>query len=112
VLIALRSTLRRADTLNGMDRTITRLPIAADGDPLERALLEIDVAISLVLAGVAVTITLCCLEAAEAAAFTGVVWAQAAGIAFRLRHEPPAPVSLVIGPRLWSPVIARSETES
>jgi hypothetical protein len=112
VLIALRSTRQRADTLNGMDRKITQLPTSVAGDPLERALLEIDVAISLVLAGVAVTITLCCFEAAEGAAFTGAVWAQAAGIAFRLRREQPAPVSLVIGPRLRRPAIARFETES
>jgi membrane associated rhomboid family serine protease len=95
-----------------MDRTITRLPLSAAGDPLERALLEIDVAISLVLAGVAVTITLCCFEAAEGAAFTGAAWAQAAGIAFCLRREPFAPVSLVIGPRLRPPVTASVETES
>jgi len=95
-----------------MDRTITRLPISVAGDPLERALLEIDVAISLVLAGVAVTITLCCVEAAEGAAFTGAAWAQAAGIAFCLRREASAPVRLVIGPMLRPPVIARSETES
>ena len=111
MLTALRSTHQWADTLTGMDGTIARRPISAAGDPLERALLEIDVAISLVLAGVAVTITLCCFEAAEGAAFTGAVWAQAAGIAFRLRGQPPAPVGLVIGPRLPPPVIARSETE-
>ena len=58
------------------------------------------------------TITLCCLEAAEGAAFTGAAWAQAAGIANRLRREPLAPVSLVIGPRLRPPVIVRFETES
>jgi hypothetical protein len=96
-----------------MDRTITRLPTFSADDPHERALLEIDVAISLILAGVAVSITLCCLEAAEGAAFTGAVWAQAAGIAFRLRREPPAPISLVIGPRLRpASVIVSFETES
>jgi hypothetical protein len=83
-----------------MDRIITRLPTLVAGDSLDRALLEIDIAIALVLAGVAVTITLSCLEAAEAAAFTGAVWAQSAGVAFRLLREPTLPVSLVIGPRL------------
>ena len=83
-----------------MDRIITRLPTTVAGDPLERALSEIEAAIALVLAGIAVTITLCCLDGAESAAFTGAVWAQAAGVAFRLRREPPAPVSVVIGPRL------------
>jgi hypothetical protein len=96
-----------------MDRTITPLPIVVSGDPLERALLEIDVAIALVLAGVAVTITLCCFESADGAAFTGAAWAQTAGVAFRLRREAFAPISLVIGPRLrLSPVVAGSETES
>ena len=83
-----------------MDRTITRLPTTVAGDPLEHALSEIDAAITLVLTGIAVTITLCCFEGAESAAFSGAVWAQAAGVAFRLRREPPAPVSVVIGPRL------------
>ena len=83
-----------------MDRTITRLPTATAGDALERALLEVDAAIALILAGIAVSITLCCFDGAESAAFTGAAWAQTAGIAFRLLHEPLAPVSLVIGPRL------------
>lgn len=76
-------------------------------------MLEVDAAISLVVAGIAVTITLCCFEGAEGAAFTGAVWAQAAGVAFRLRREPPLPTSLVIGPRL-RPVVAhhRREMES
>jgi hypothetical protein len=82
-----------------MDRIITRLPNVVAGDQLDRALLEIDIAIALVLAGVAVTITLSCLEEAEAAAFTGAVRAQSAGVAFRLLREPARPVSLVIGPR-------------
>jgi hypothetical protein len=96
-----------------MDRSITQLPTGATGDALERALLEVDAAIILVVAGIAVTITLSCFEAAESAAFTGAVWAQAAGVAFRLRREPPASVSLVIGPRL-RPVAAlpRREMES
>jgi hypothetical protein len=65
-----------------MDRSIPQLPAAATGDTLERALLEVDAAISLVVAGIAVTIT-------------------------------PAPVSLVVGPRL-RPVAAgpRRELES
>jgi hypothetical protein len=89
-----------------MDRSITRLPTAAAGDTLERALREVDAAIALVVAGIAVTITLCCLDGAESVAFTGAVWAQAAGVAFRLRHEPPKPTNLVIGPRL-KPVAVR-----
>lgn len=83
-----------------MDRIITKLPTTVADDPVERAQSEIDAAIALVLTGIAVTITLCCHEGAESAAFTGAVWAQAAGVAFRLRREPPAPVRVVIGPRL------------
>ena len=98
---------------DSMDRTITRLPAVSAGDPLERALLEIDIAIALVLAGFAVTVTLCCLEAAEGAAFTAAAWAQSAGVAFHLRREPGVPVRLVIGPRLRpSSLEAGSETES
>ena len=96
-----------------MDRTITRLPTATAGDALERALLEVDAAIALVLAGIAVSITLCCLDGAEGAAFTAAAWAQVAGVAFRLRYEPPAPVRLVIGPRLRPvPVRLLRELES
>ena len=82
-----------------MDR-ITRLPSVGAGDQLDRALLETDLAIALVLAGVAVTITLSCLDEAEAAAFKGAVWAQSVEVAFRLLREPARPVSLVIGPRM------------
>jgi hypothetical protein len=83
-----------------MGRIITRLPTAAADDALERAMLEVDAAIALVVTGIAVTITLCCFEGAETAAFAGAAWAQAAGVAFRLGREPAAPVRLVIGPRL------------
>jgi hypothetical protein len=102
-----------ADTLGPMDRTISWLPTAKAPDPLESALREVNAAIALVVAGVAVTITLCCLDAAEAAAFTGAVWAQAAGVAFRIRRDSPSAVSLVIGPRLRAvPVETDAETGS
>jgi hypothetical protein len=95
-----------------MDRTISWLRPETAHDPLNQALLEISAAIALVVAGVAVTITLVCLEAGEGAAFTGAAWAQAAGVAFRVRREPPAPVSLVIGPRLQVALVeADSESE-
>ena len=71
-----------------MDRTTSWLPDAADRDPLDRALREIDAAIGMVVAGVAVTMTLCCLDGAEGAAFTGAAWTQAAGVAFGLRRDP------------------------
>jgi hypothetical protein len=83
-----------------MDRMIPRPPVAAAQDALGRALAEIDAAIALVVAGVAVRITLCCLEAAEDAAFTGAARAQTARVAFRLVRDSPSSVSLVIGPRL------------
>ena len=96
-----------------MDRTISWLPAATAHDPLESALREVNAAIALVVAGVAVTITLCCLDAAEGAAFTGAVWAQAAGVAFRLRRDPASAVRLVIGPRLCAvPVETDAETRS
>ena len=62
--------------------------------------MEIDLAIALVLAGVAVTVTLSCLDEAEMAAFTGAAWAQSVGVAFRMLREPTRQVSLVIGPRV------------
>jgi hypothetical protein len=96
-----------------MDQTISRPPHANVHDPLDRALSEINAAIALVVAGVAVTITLCFLEAAEDAAFTGAMWAQAAGVAFRLRRDPPDSVSLVIGPRIrgaLAPIDPESES--
>jgi hypothetical protein len=83
------------------------------GDPPERAQLEIDVAISLVLAGVAVTIPLGSLDSAEGAAITASSWAQTAGVALRVLREPALPVGLVIGPRSrLAPVSTAFETGS
>ena len=96
-----------------MDPTISWLPSGASLDPIDYALLEINAAIALVVAGVAVTMTLCFLEAAEGAAFTGAMWAQAAGVAFRIKRDPPDSVSLVIGPRLaLTPQLIGSESGS
>jgi hypothetical protein len=83
-----------------MDRTISWLAAAVAYDPFERTLFEIDAAIALVVAGAAVTVRLVALPAAERAAVIGAARAQAAGVAFRLRREPPASISLVVGPRL------------
>jgi hypothetical protein len=95
-----------------MDQTISWLRPGAALDPFDQALLEVSAAIALVLAGVAMTITLSFFEGGEGAAFTAAAWAQAAGVAFRLRREPPASVSLVIGPRLRvAPVEADPELE-
>ena len=81
-----------------MDHKTTWLVGKRADDPFERALAEIDAAILLVQAGVATVVTLCCFDGVEAAAYTGVAWTQAAGVAFRLRRE--GSISLVIGPRL------------
>ena len=78
-------------------RPITRLPTAA-GEALERTLLEVDTAIALVVAGIAVTVALYGFEAGDGVAFTAAVWAQAAGVAFRLRSEGGS-ISLLVGPR-------------
>jgi hypothetical protein len=96
-----------------MDRIISRLPTATAQDPFELALTEIDTAIALVVAGIAVTVTLCSLEQAEGAAYTGAAWAQTAGVAFRLSRDSPASVSLVIGPRFRdAPAPVRIEARS
>jgi hypothetical protein len=83
-----------------VDPTIPWLPAGAALEPIDYALLEINAAIALVAAGIAVTMTLCFLEAAEGAAFTGAMWAQAAGVRFRIKRDLPRSVTLVIGPRL------------
>ena len=85
-------------------RPITRLPTAA-AEAFERTLLEVDTAIALVVAGIAVTVALYGFEVGEGVAFTAAVWAQAAGVAFRLRREPSS-ISLVVGPR-FGPVPGR-----
>jgi hypothetical protein len=82
-----------------MDRTISRLA-PATVDPVERALLEIDVAITLVLTGGAVSVQLCGLHDVDDAAFTGAAWAQDAGLAFRVRRNAQGSTDLLIGPRL------------
>jgi hypothetical protein len=83
-----------------MDRKISRLPGAHAPDQLERVLFEVDVAIAVILAGAALSVQLCGLAGAEEAAFTGAVWAQAAGVAFRVRRGPADRIDLVIGPRV------------
>jgi hypothetical protein len=80
-------------------------------EPPERAQSEVDVAISLVLAGVAVTIPLGRLDGAEGAAISAPFWAGTASVAFRLLREPALPVGLGIGPRSrLAPVSTAFET--
>jgi hypothetical protein len=92
---------------------VARLGTAADPgsadraavDRLERALVEVDAAISLVALGVAVTVSLCALAGAERVAVAGASRAQAAGVAFRLRHDDVRAVTLVIGPRIAPTIV-------
>ena len=70
-------------------------------DPLDVALREIDVAIELVVSGLARVVQLTGLEAAERAAALGLAQAQAAGVSFELQRSSSVAgaVSLRIGPR-------------
>src|SRR3954469_10989336 len=87
-------------TAQATDGPIALLPEAMSRDALERTMAEIEAAIAVVVAGLAVSVALCGFDAADGAAFTAAVWAQAAGVAFRLRREHPGSVDLVFGPRL------------
>jgi hypothetical protein len=87
-----------------MDRMLAWLA-ATGSDPLEIALTEIDAAIALVVLGVAVTVRICSLRAAEDAAPTAAARAQAAGVAFRIVPTPAAPPTLIVGPRLRPAIV-------
>ncbi len=89
------------------DEPIALLPEAMSRDALERTMVEIEAAIAVVAGGLAVTVALCGFDAADGAAFTAAVWAQAAGVAFRLRREDPGSLDLIFGPRL-RPVAAHA----
>lgn len=77
-------------------------PPASEGDPVEIALAEIDIAIALVQRGQAHRVRLYGLIGAERAAGVGLAHAQEARVEFALERgsEPGLPVSLVIGPTL------------
>ena len=83
-----------------MDRITHPLSASSAPEAHERALREIQVAIAMVVAGAAVSITLACLVGAETVAFTGAAWAQAAGVAFHVRRDAADAVVLVVGPIL------------
>ena len=68
-------------------------------DPIELAMVEVEAAIAMVVAGAAVRIRLCNLAGAADVAFDGAARAQAAGVAFRLQHDGPDSVTIVVGPR-------------
>jgi len=83
-----------------VDRTLSWLVGAGSEDSLERALTEVDTAIAMVVRGVAVSVRICDLAAAEEAAFDAASRAQAAGVAFSLRRDGTGPAAMIVGPRL------------
>ena len=85
-----------------MSHTWPQRPPASEGDPVEIALAEIDVAIALVQRGQAHRVRLYGLIGAERAAGVGLAHAQEARVEFALERgsEPGLPVSLVIGPTI------------
>lgn len=83
-----------------MDRTLSWIAGAGTADELERALAEVDAAIAMVAYGVAVSIRLVNLAAAEEAAFDAAARAQAAGVAFSLNRDESGLSTMIVGPRL------------
>lgn len=83
-----------------MDRTLSWIAADHTRDSLESALAEVDAAIALVLSGLAVTVRLCNLAAAEYVAFDAAARAQTAGVGFSLRRDGARWPTLVVGPRL------------
>ncbi len=83
-----------------MNRVSSGIPAASERDPLEVAISEIEVAITLVQRGQARRVRLVGLAAAEHAAGAGLALAQAAGVQFALERglAPGLPISLLIGP--------------
>jgi hypothetical protein len=76
-------------------------------DAVDRAIIEIDAAIELVLAGAARSVTLTGMPGLAAAAGVGAARAQDAAVGFRL--APNRPDTVVIGPR--RPAIATPGTD-
>ena len=83
-----------------MDRTLSWITGAGTADSLERALTEVDAAIAMVVRGVAVSVRLVNLAAAEEAAFDAAARAQVAGVAFSLSRDGSGLSTMVVGPRL------------
>jgi hypothetical protein len=88
-----------------VDRTLTWLAGAHNPDATKRALTEIDAAITMVVRGIAVSVRLCNLPAAEDAAFDAAARAQAAGVAFTLNRDDPGSATMIFGPRLGGDVL-------
>jgi hypothetical protein len=89
-----------------VDRTLAWLPGAAL-DPVERALVEVDAAVALVVQGVALRVTVSGLPAADDVAAAAAARAQVAGVAFRVRRDTREAVTLVVGPRLAAALVDR-----
>lgn len=83
-----------------VDRTLSWLAGAGGVNSLQSALVEVDAAIAMVVLGVAVTVRLCNLAGADAAAFDAAARAQAAGVAFSLRRDGPGATTMIVGPRI------------
>jgi hypothetical protein len=83
-----------------VDRTVSWLAGAGSADDAERALTEIDAAITMVSFGVARSVRLCNLPGAEEAAFDAAARAQVADVAFSLQRDGARAVTMIIGPRL------------
>jgi len=86
-----------------VDRTLSWLAGSPDEDAIERALSEVDAAIAMVMAGVAVSVRLCNLAGADDAAFDAAARAQAAGVAFSLLRDRPSAPTMIVGPLLEEP---------
>lgn len=85
-----------------MNRPWSQIRPAHPTDPLEIALVEIDVAIALVQRGQARRVRLIGLDGGERAAALGLARAQAAGVEFALERSEASrdAVSLLIGPAI------------
>jgi hypothetical protein len=83
-----------------MNRPWSQIPPARVADPLEIALVEIDIAIALVQRGQARRVRLVGLDGSERAAALGLARAQAAGVWFALERNEASDgaVSILVGP--------------
>jgi hypothetical protein len=83
-----------------VDRTLSWLAGAHNPDATERTLVEIDAAIAMVSLGIAATVRLVNMPAAEETAFDAAARAQAAGVAFSLQRQSAQSSTMIVGPRL------------
>ena len=83
-----------------MDGTLSWIAGGGSVDAVERALSEVDAAITMVASGFARSVRLCNLPAADEAAFDAAARAQAAAVAFNLQRDGTRSVTMIIGPRL------------